>query len=208
MGITAIVAMQRDNATSTVMESEGRQRVLNEAHALFLERGFAEVSMQQIADAAGMTKASLYYHFRDKEQLFAHVVSHQGKLMIARIRAELEGIESFREQLKQVVLLALKAKRSDVHRLMTDFQRHVSDERKQQMRHSGGGVNRVPILRPYFERAKAAGELRDVDIEIAILVFFAMIEARIKSPEIKSEAERDEDLAESLVDIFLHGVGA
>jgi AcrR family transcriptional regulator len=200
--------MQTETATTTVMESDGRQRVLREAHALFLERGFAEVSMQQIADAAGLTKASLYYHFRDKEALFAQVVCHQGEQMIARIRAELAGTESFQEQLKRVILLALSAKRSDMARLMTDFQRHVSDERKRQMRSESGGVNRVTMLRPYFERAKAAGELRDVDIEIAILVFFAMIEARIKTPEIKSEEERNEDLAESLVDIFLRGVGA
>jgi len=200
--------MQTETATTTVMESDGRKRVLREAHALFLERGFAEVSMQQIADAAGLTKASLYYHFRDKEELFAQVVCHQGEQMIARIRAELAGTESFQEQLKRVILLALSAKRSDMARLMTDFQRHVSDERKRQMRSESGGVNRVTMLRPYFERAKAAGELRDVDIEIAILVFFAMIEARIKTPEIKSEEERNEDLAESLVDIFLRGVGA
>jgi TetR/AcrR family transcriptional regulator, mexJK operon transcriptional repressor len=200
--------MQTKHATTTLMEIHGRRRVLNEARAMFLERGFAEVSMQQIADAAGMTKASLYYHFRDKEELFAEVVCDQAEHMIARIRAELEGIESFREQLKRIAMFSFSAKRSDMARMASDIQRHLSEERQRQMRRESGGINKVSILRPYFDRARATGELRDVNVEVAILMFWASIEARIKFAEDKPEQERNEELAETLVDMFLNGVGA
>ena len=54
--------------------SEARERVVNAALELFLQRGFADVSMQQIADDASITKATLYHHFRDKQDLYLAVM--------------------------------------------------------------------------------------------------------------------------------------
>lgn len=44
------------------------------AASLFREHGFAATSMQQIADAAGMTRPTLYYYFRNKEEILASLV--------------------------------------------------------------------------------------------------------------------------------------
>ena len=43
--------------------------------ALFLENGFAATSMSAIAQACGITKASLYHHFSSKEELFIACVT-------------------------------------------------------------------------------------------------------------------------------------
>jgi len=40
---------------------------------LFQERGYTAVAMRDIAEAAGMRTASLYYHFPSKEELFVSV---------------------------------------------------------------------------------------------------------------------------------------
>ena len=45
------------------------QRIIEAAAALFLARGFGAVSMDQIALCAGITKVTVYQHFRSKEQL-------------------------------------------------------------------------------------------------------------------------------------------
>ena len=41
----------------------------------FLEHGYARTSMAGIAHAVGIEKASLYYHFQGKEDLFLHALS-------------------------------------------------------------------------------------------------------------------------------------
>jgi AcrR family transcriptional regulator len=48
---------------------ESRERILEAAGRLFAERGYYEVGMGDIADAAGMGRASIYYHFADKERI-------------------------------------------------------------------------------------------------------------------------------------------
>jgi AcrR family transcriptional regulator len=53
---------------------EGRRRILDEAAALFLERGYAATSLRHIAAAAGMKAGSLYYHFSSKEALLEAIL--------------------------------------------------------------------------------------------------------------------------------------
>ncbi len=46
-----------------------RQRLLAEAERLFRERGYAATSLEQIAEAAEVTKGAIYGHFTSKEDL-------------------------------------------------------------------------------------------------------------------------------------------
>jgi AcrR family transcriptional regulator len=47
-----------------------RERLIGQARRLFAERGFADVSVDQVAAAADLTKGAVYYQFRDKTDLF------------------------------------------------------------------------------------------------------------------------------------------
>jgi AcrR family transcriptional regulator len=50
-------------------ETPGRDRILDEAAALFLEHGYEAASVRRIAEAVGMRAASIYHHFNSKEDL-------------------------------------------------------------------------------------------------------------------------------------------
>lgn len=53
------------------MESTGnQQRIVSAALRLFAERGYAAVSVHEVAAAAGLTKGAIYYSFKDKRDLF------------------------------------------------------------------------------------------------------------------------------------------
>ena len=51
-----------------------RVRLLEVAARLFIERGYAAVSMRDIASAAKLTKGAVYGHFRSKGQLLVEVI--------------------------------------------------------------------------------------------------------------------------------------
>lgn len=68
--------------------SVATQRVLDTAERLFMEKGFAPVTLRDIADELGIRQASLYYHFPEgKEQLYVMVVER----VFARHRAGMEA---------------------------------------------------------------------------------------------------------------------
>lgn len=54
----------------TDKEKTTEELILDAAKEVFVRKGFAAASMQEIADEAGMNKALLHYYFRSKEKLF------------------------------------------------------------------------------------------------------------------------------------------
>jgi AcrR family transcriptional regulator len=65
----AVARMAR--ATSKAMT---RQRLLDEAERLFRERGYAATSLEQVAEAAEVTKGAIYGHFSSKEDLLLSAI--------------------------------------------------------------------------------------------------------------------------------------
>jgi len=63
-----------------------RDRILSAAYGLLYKEGFSRVSVDAIADAAGVTKRTLYYHFDSKDALVAAVLDHQHALALAQIQ--------------------------------------------------------------------------------------------------------------------------
>jgi AcrR family transcriptional regulator len=78
---------------------ERRQQLLDAGTALFSERGYEEISMRDIAHAAGVSKPLLYHYFRSKTDLF--------KAAIAEHAAELQSTidpESEQDPLEQLAV--------------------------------------------------------------------------------------------------------
>jgi AcrR family transcriptional regulator len=63
-----------------------RARIIDAAYGLFYRTGFGRVSVDEIAAAAGVTKRTLYYHFKSKDELLESVLTVQGELALARLR--------------------------------------------------------------------------------------------------------------------------
>ena len=58
---------------SQAHHTDTKERIITEAARLFAQQGFEETSLLQVARAVGVKKASLYYFFKDKEDIFAAV---------------------------------------------------------------------------------------------------------------------------------------
>lgn len=71
---------------------EVRKKIVAEAAALFMEKGYSATTMDDIAARLGVTKAAIYQYYKSKVDLFAAVAEFQ--------RQELAGIleRSFSEQ--------------------------------------------------------------------------------------------------------------
>jgi AcrR family transcriptional regulator len=63
-----------------------RKRIIDAAYRTFYRVGFLRSGLDAIADAAHVTKRTLYYHFDSKHSLLAAVLANQNDLAFARIR--------------------------------------------------------------------------------------------------------------------------
>ncbi|MCL6741661.1 TetR/AcrR family transcriptional regulator [Sphingomonas sp. RB56-2] len=67
-----------------------RERILDIAYGAIVEKGFAATSIEELVEAAGITKSGFFYHFRDKNDL--------ARELFERFLAEDEGIIDRLEQ--------------------------------------------------------------------------------------------------------------
>lgn len=59
---------------SATHKQHTRQRILESARRLFNSKGFAQVSIGEVMENAGLTHGGFYRHFRDKDELYAEAV--------------------------------------------------------------------------------------------------------------------------------------
>jgi TetR/AcrR family transcriptional repressor of mexJK operon len=68
-----------------------RAAIVAAAAALFMERGYAGVTMEAVAATAGVSKMTVYGHFQDKAALFGAVVRVMSNQMVATLTSLDEG---------------------------------------------------------------------------------------------------------------------
>ena len=63
--------MNDNRRTQAERSAETRESLIAAARSLFAAHGFADVALETIVRAAGVTRGALYHHFPDKTELFA-----------------------------------------------------------------------------------------------------------------------------------------
>ena len=61
-----------------------RERVLDAAEEMVQERGLAAVSVQQLADAVGLSNASVFHHVPNKQAVAEALAMHEEQERLAR----------------------------------------------------------------------------------------------------------------------------
>ena len=77
-----------------------RQQLLDVALQVFGEVGFHPASMNDVADAAGVTKPVLYQHFRSKRELYKQVLTDVGQQLLDAITKATAAAKSPHEQVE------------------------------------------------------------------------------------------------------------
>lgn len=180
-----------------------RERIIAEAREQFLTRGFADVSMQQIADASGITKAALYYHFRNKEDLFAEIIRRAVNEFWGGLIACTEQDGSLRDILLEITAFAETMATDRVPWLiLNDVERYLSAEVRNAIftEHPEPDVALAGLL----ERSIAAGEIRPINVQLAARLLTAMLLGLFHNHHEHVQPQSGD--AEQMVDLFLNGV--
>ncbi|MBS1862583.1 MAG: TetR/AcrR family transcriptional regulator [Actinobacteria bacterium] len=78
---------------SRLSRGDRMEQTLGVAHALFAERGYAEVTMEEIAAAVGVTKPLLYNYFGNKERLYIACMEQAGDSLLRTVAGAIAGTE-------------------------------------------------------------------------------------------------------------------
>jgi AcrR family transcriptional regulator len=152
-----------------------RKELLNQAFDLFAEKGYATITMRQIAQGLGVSTGTLYHYFPSKEALFEQVVEEQTQHDILRVTAELEHTQTLKERLA-VVFEFLQANKDYFFKqsmIFVDFY--------QQQHREGRGIS--DTLRQVCDQVhQAIAQLLDIQDPDLITFILSYIDGLMWSP--------------------------
>jgi AcrR family transcriptional regulator len=189
--------------------------LLDTAFRVFGERGYRATRLEDVAEAAGMTKGAIYYYFGGKEDLLRRALQHRHQAMFAEIAESLRaegGPASARIRfvLRRVWRRWAEPGWGQAFRLIVG---EVSVEFPAVFRSwaEEGPIHGWKLVRGLIEEGVAAGEFRrDVDAEVAgrVMLSGLMLQAALHVHlGIDDLVPCDPDrIFDSSVDLFLHGL--
>jgi AcrR family transcriptional regulator len=77
-----------------------RHQLLDVARELFAAGGFHATSMDEVAEAAGVTKPVLYQHFPSKRALYKELLEDVGRRLLAEVNAAANAADTGRERVQ------------------------------------------------------------------------------------------------------------
>ena len=193
----------------TVADAQRRQAYLIEvAGAMFMRLGFDGTSIDAVAEAASMSKRTLYARYKDKGELFSAVLRdliERWLVPITRFQsvdAELEPM--LLEIARHLLTSALAPQAVSLHRIIVgEAQRRPEFGR---LAHSEGRQAGIRAIAAALRRHRA--QLRNDDLEQAAEQFMSLVidsSLRLAVLGIEPRDRTIEDRLRAAVDLFLNG---
>ncbi|MGE5590298.1 MAG: TetR/AcrR family transcriptional regulator [Bacillota bacterium] len=181
------------------------QEIMASAVRLFREKGYHGTSMQDIADAVGLQKGSLYYYITSKEELLVKIFDDAVNTLVTDLEKVALQPVSARTKLERAVFAHLEtvARRLGELTIFTRETHALSPEQRQVVRQSRRRY--TGLLERILSEGVAAGEFRDVDVRLTALAIFGLCNSIYQwySPEGRSKPE---EIASHFAAIVLEGV--
>ncbi|MFS8639230.1 MAG: TetR/AcrR family transcriptional regulator [Symbiobacteriaceae bacterium] len=181
------------------------QEIVEAARKLFREKGYYATTMQDIADAVGLQKASLYHYIKSKEALLLRIAGETMRLF----HAELDRIEasggSKREQLAAAIRAHVRIVTEHLETLTILFREShaLPPEHGEKVRAETRRYTRR--LTQLIADGVAAGEFKPVDPGAACLAILGACNwiYRWYAPDGRLSPD---DIAEAFVRVFMDGL--
>jgi len=187
-------------------ESPVRTRIVAGARRHFLAHGFRRVTMDDLAAELGMSKKTLYAHFRSKPELLEAVLHNK----FADVDSELRQIEAecareFPEALREL-LACLQRHAEEIHpAFVRDMRRSAPDLFKVVE------ARRAALIQRYFGKlfadGRRAGMIRkDLPPRLAVEILLSAIQAIVNPPKLAELGLAPQTALPAIISTILYGL--
>ena len=211
------MSTRRRPAEASAIEAAGKPphrspvktgKILGAARDLFTETGYGATSMDAVAAAAGVSKATVYSHFGSKPELFAAVILQEGQTSFAIPDLETgDGIEpALRQIARDAFYLVLAPTTTAFFRMIAAEVPRFPELGK--IFYESGPASVQARVAAFLSSAMDRGELRRADPVMAATQFFALICGDLQLRDVMGTGgqiskKRREDVLERGIDSFL-----
>lgn len=183
-----------------------RERIIETATAMFVEKGYDAVAMREISDGCGITKAALYYHFASKAQLLYSVVNGYLDENARVLEAAVAEGGTYSEQVRRIVrgLFDVRGEQRAILRLAMHYLDRLEPADRERFDQEYADRFVLPMQKIFTDGA-ASGEFRTADPELWVWFLLGIAYPFFGMPG-STSTPTDPHTVEELLNVFLHGL--
>ncbi len=189
--------------------SEARERVIEVAERLFAQKGYAAVTLRDIANELGIKHASLYHHAPGgKEELYIEVMERTLKRHHAGMTQAISGAApDIRARLRATADWLMSQPPMDLVRMVYSDMPEINVHQARRLSENAFDMMITPI-RVALELAQARGEILHHDVGLVAGGLLGMLESlHSVPPEALDHGRRSRVwMAYELIDVMLDGI--
>ena len=190
---------------------ETRRQILRAALQRFADAGYAATSVQQIVDAAKVSKPALYYHFADKAGLFQALVHEAHDERYRVLREAADSTVGICAQLENILagLFDFFGKNRELMRISFATMFAAPGEVPENLSYSDKCERNFEFIHDIIQSAQKNGEL-DKRFESRELAFgfYGLANFYLIANLLAPDSEPNQMRAEKIVELFLAGAAA
>lgn len=179
--------------------------ILTAAESLLVETSYSEVSMNEIAEAAGVTKGALYHHFESKEELYLAMMRRDLQRKKALFTHAIDAGNTCRGRLRNLTkaFFSLPVKERDLIKLVRrDLSFFAEPARSELIRMYQSSLPQV--IEPVLAEGIRNGELAPADPRLLSWFFVAQVEIMLGNYANRLLPDEDTKI-EFALDLFFNG---
>jgi len=187
------------------------ERLVEIAAAMFMERGFEGTSIDAVAEAAGIGKATLYARYKDKGELFAAVLQRKIDRWLAMNETDQAASGDLEEVLlaraRRMVAAALTPEATAINRII--MAEAVRFPELARLVHEQGWQRSNASVAAMLDQFVKNGQIEVEDTIVTADLFLSLIigrQTRLAMLGIETDAEQIDQRLKAAVRLFLSGV--
>jgi len=180
--------------------------ILQTATAMFLQKGYPLVSMDDVAEKCNVTKATVYYYYKTKAELFTDAMIQLMTQIKQKSAAILATNEPLKVQLFHIAKAHLEATVNiDITAFMKEAKVSLSEEQVGEMEKAEEAL--YSELEEALAKAMSKGEIPNNNPRLTALIFINMLTVRnAMNEEFKKSFTTTDKLAKHIIDFYWNGL--
>ena len=182
-----------------------RSEIIQAAAQIFRQKGYHGTSMQDIADAVALKKASLYHHVLGKQDILVSILDQALDLLIEDLQAVIDQDLPAQEKIRQAMRVYVNRLTEDPDLAAVLLMEHRSLEDDLRAAHIARRDRFETLWRSMIEQGIAQGSFRSMDQRLATFALLGVLNWMITwyRPNGRMRAEA---IADQFADLVLEGL--
>lgn len=187
-------------------QEEMKSLIIENARNFFARYGYSKTTVDEIAMSVRMGKSSLYYYFKNKEEIFKAVLDEEIKILKDEINSALRIVHTPEEKFKAYVMIRMRAIKK-----MANFYRVFKDEYLKsyafiQKIRQGYDLYEISVIKSILSFGVEKGTFCVKDIPLASTAIFTAVKGLEYDWAVKIGESEIEKNVDKLLEVLFYGI--